>query len=238
MSWRFSFSAGRVAVLVAIGVAALLVHRRGRDPDGDGRRGQHAPGRGRRLPVLRDRGHPPARGDHGGQNSIPANYLALFKRRAQYGVPWVCSPGSARSRRRRPDQPAGSASGRTRSARPGHADRHRRGVGNTWGGAPVHPASEVVSGVATDDNGDGVASVYEPADAIAGAAKYLLEHGVQNNVTGPSSPTTTWSPTSRPCSTGLASTPGRLHRAHHPVSAPECLTSAQTTACRTISSPP
>ena len=40
--------------------------------------------------------------------------------------------------------------------------------GNTWGGAPVHPAAEAVSGVATDDNGDGVASVYDPADAIAG----------------------------------------------------------------------
>jgi cell wall-associated NlpC family hydrolase len=55
-------------------------------------------------------------------------------------------------------------------------------AGNTWGGAPVHPASEQVGGVATDANGDGIASVYEPADAIAGAAKYLLEHGVLNNV--------------------------------------------------------
>jgi cell wall-associated NlpC family hydrolase len=55
-------------------------------------------------------------------------------------------------------------------------------AGNTWGGAPVHPASEHVNGVATDANGDGTASVYDPADAVAGAAKYLLEHGVQNNV--------------------------------------------------------
>ena len=50
-------------------------------------------------------------------------------------------------------------------------------AGNTWGGAPVHPAAEKVSGVATDEDGDGTASVYDPADAIAGAAKYLLEHG-------------------------------------------------------------
>ncbi len=55
-------------------------------------------------------------------------------------------------------------------------------AGNTWGGAPVHPASEHVNGVATDANGDGIASVYEPPDAIAGAAKYLLEHGVLDNV--------------------------------------------------------
>ena len=55
-------------------------------------------------------------------------------------------------------------------------------AGNQWGGAPVHPATEKVNGVATDANGDGTASVYDPADAIAGAAKYLLEHGVLDNV--------------------------------------------------------
>ena len=55
---------------------------------------------------------------------------------------------------------------------------------NVWGGAPVHPASERVNGVATDGNGDGIASVYEPADAVAGAAKYLLRNGVQGNVRG------------------------------------------------------
>ncbi len=50
------------------------------------------------------------------------------------------------------------------------------------GRGAVHSASEKVNGVATDGNGDGVASVYEPADAIPGAAKYLLEHGVLDNV--------------------------------------------------------
>ena len=55
--------------------------------------------------------------------------------------------------------------------------------GNAWGGLPVHPASEVVNGVATDEDGDGIASVYEPADAIAGAAKYLVAHGVQQDPT-------------------------------------------------------
>ena len=57
-------------------------------------------------------------------------------------------------------------------------------AGNEWGGAPVHPASEHVNGVATDADGDGIASVYDPADAIAGAAKYLLEHGVQQRRPG------------------------------------------------------
>src|SRR6202035_2502763 len=54
--------------------------------------------------------------------------------------------------------------------------------GNSWGGAPVHPSSEVVAGVATDEDGDGKADVYDPADAIAGAAKYLVAHGAQQSI--------------------------------------------------------
>ena len=54
-------------------------------------------------------------------------------------------------------------------------------AGNQWGGAAVHPAGQKVNGVATDANHDGMASVYEPADAIAGAARYLLAHGVLDN---------------------------------------------------------
>jgi cell wall-associated NlpC family hydrolase len=53
--------------------------------------------------------------------------------------------------------------------------------GNEWGGAPVHPAGEVVNGVATDANGNGQANVYDPADAIAGAARYLVQAGVQTS---------------------------------------------------------
>jgi cell wall-associated NlpC family hydrolase len=53
--------------------------------------------------------------------------------------------------------------------------------GNQWGGTATHPASEAVSGVATDEDGNGTASVYDPADAIAGAAKYLIAHGAQQN---------------------------------------------------------
>ena len=55
---------------------------------------------------------------------------------------------------------------------------------NVWGGAPVHPASEVVNGVAADEDGGPDADVYDPADAIAGAAKYLVAAGVQTNPSG------------------------------------------------------
>jgi cell wall-associated NlpC family hydrolase len=119
------------------------------------------------------------------RNSIPANYLPLFQSiGAKYKVPWVILAGIAKVE---------SDDGQT--TLPGvHSGVNAFGAagpmqigiggaaGNQWGGAPVHPASEKVNGVATDANGDGVASVYEPADAIAGAAKYLLAHGVLDNV--------------------------------------------------------
>jgi len=118
-------------------------------------------------------------------NSIPANYLALFKSiGARYKVPWVVLAGIGKvesddGRTTLPGVHSGSNAF-------GAAGPMQIGIGgastDTWGGAPVHPASQHVTGVATDANGDGTASVYDPADAIAGAAKYLLEHGVLTNI--------------------------------------------------------
>src|SRR6202000_834028 len=53
--------------------------------------------------------------------------------------------------------------------------------GQTRGGRPSPPAAQNVRGAAVDEDGNGVASVYDPADAIAGAAKDLLAHGVLSN---------------------------------------------------------
>ena len=117
-------------------------------------------------------------------DAIPADYLALFQRiGAQYSVPWVILAGIAKveSNDGQSTLP-GVHSGANAFGAAGPLQIGIRGAaGNQWGGAPVHPASEQVNGVATDANGDGIASVYEPADAIAGAAKYLLAHGVLDN---------------------------------------------------------
>jgi cell wall-associated NlpC family hydrolase len=119
------------------------------------------------------------------RNSIPANYLALFRSiGAQYKVPWVILAGIAKVES---DDGQTTLPGVHSGANAfGAAGPMQIGIGgaagNEWGGAPVHPAAEKVNGVAVDANEDGVASVYEPADAIAGAAKYLLEHGVLDNV--------------------------------------------------------
>ena len=118
-------------------------------------------------------------------NSIPSDYLKWFQRVGlQYNVSWTVLAGIGKVE---------SDDGRTtlKGVASGSNDFGAAGPmqigiggasGNQWGGTAVHKASLVVGGVATDENGDGLASVYEPADAIAGAAKYLVAHGAQQNV--------------------------------------------------------
>jgi peptidoglycan DL-endopeptidase CwlO len=119
------------------------------------------------------------------RGSIPASYLTLFQSIGKrYGVPWTVLAGIGKVES---DDGQSSLPGVHSKANAfGAAGPMQIGIGgaagNQWGGAAVHPAREKVNGVATDADGDGIASVYDPADAIAGAAKYLLEHGVLSNV--------------------------------------------------------
>ena len=95
---------------------------------------------------------------------IPANYLYWYKRvGSQYGVPWTILAGIGTVE---------SDNGQT--TLPGvHSGQ------NGFGAAG--PMQIGIGGAATDEDGDGIANVYDPADAIAGAAKYLLEFNVQTN---------------------------------------------------------
>jgi cell wall-associated NlpC family hydrolase len=188
MNWRpsFTLSRGRAAVVVAIGLAALLVTSVALIPMAMVGGASLFLSAGAGCPSPAASASQPA-ATTAASNSVPADYLALFKQIGQqYGVPWVilAGIGKVESNDGQSNLP-GVHSGQNGF---GAAGPMQIGIGsastNTWGGAPVHPASEVVSGVATDANGDGIASVYEPADAIAGAAKYLLRNGVQSNVSG------------------------------------------------------
>jgi cell wall-associated NlpC family hydrolase len=234
VNWHLSFSGGRVAALVAIGVAVLLVTGLAVVPMAvvGGASLIFAAGTGCPANPGRTAAKQPAV-TTAARNSIPANYLALFKQTGQqYGVPWVvlAGIGAMESNDGRSNLP-GVHSGQNGF---GAAGPMQIGIGgastNTWGGAPVHPASQVVSGVATDANGDGVASVYDPADAIAGAAKYLLAHGVQTNVSAAIfaynhlqsyvQGVLNWA--------SIYSQGGYVQSNAVTVSAPECLTSIQT----------
>jgi cell wall-associated NlpC family hydrolase len=117
-------------------------------------------------------------------NSVPANYLKWFQKVGlQYNVSWtiLAGIGKVESDDGRTNLP-GVTSGQNGFGAAGPMQIGIEGAStNVWGGTANHPASEVVDGVATDEDGDGFADVYDPADAIAGAAKYLVAHGVQQN---------------------------------------------------------
>ena len=53
---------------------------------------------------------------------------------------------------------------------------------STWGGKPKIKMTEKVNGYASDGNGDGYADVYEPADAILGAARMLKRNGAPDDL--------------------------------------------------------
>jgi cell wall-associated NlpC family hydrolase len=57
-------------------------------------------------------------------------------------------------------------------------------AGNTWGGTPIHPATDHTGGYGIDGDHDGVVNVYDPGDAVPSAARYLKAHGAPGNLPG------------------------------------------------------
>ena len=111
---------------------------------------------------------------------IPPGYLPLYQAAADTcpGLPWpvLAAIGGIESNHGR-----STAQGVTAGANfAGAAGPMQFGIGgkagNTWGGLPVHQVPPQV-GYGTDGDGDGIANVYQPADAIPAAAKYLCANG-------------------------------------------------------------
>jgi peptidoglycan DL-endopeptidase CwlO len=171
----------RILVIGIIGVAGLLLLGLLAVPALIGTNMFFAAGAGCSGEQSGTAGQPPA----GGQaRSIPASYLYWYQKVGnQYGVPWtiLAGIGTVESDNGQTTLP-GVHSGSNAFGAAGPMQIGIGGAaGNVWGGLPVHPASEVVNGVATDEDNGPTVSVYDPADAIAGAAKYLLEFQVQTN---------------------------------------------------------
>jgi peptidoglycan DL-endopeptidase CwlO len=105
-------------------------------------------------------------------SSIPADYAYWYKKVGlQYNIPWTVLAGIGTEE---------SENGQ--STLPGvHSGQNGFGAAGPMqigiGGA----STDTWALVATDENNDGSASVYDPADAIAGAAKYLNMHGFQQS---------------------------------------------------------
>jgi peptidoglycan DL-endopeptidase CwlO len=174
-------SRSRILVPVIIGIAALGLLSLLAVPAVVGTNLFFAAGAGCSGQQTGTTGQPPAGSK---AKAIPADYLYWYKKVGQqYGVPWtiLAGIGTVESDNGQTTLP-GVHSGSNGFGAAGPMQIGIGGAaGNVWGGAPVHPASEVVSGVATDEDGGPDASVYDPADAIAGAAKYLLGSQVQTN---------------------------------------------------------
>jgi cell wall-associated NlpC family hydrolase len=103
---------------------------------------------------------------------IPANYLFWYQKVGkQYNVPWtiLAGIGTEESNNGQSTLP-GVSSGQNGF---GAAGPMQIGIGGA--------SSDTWAQVATVEDGKQPPSVYDPADAIAGAAKYLIAHGVQTN---------------------------------------------------------
>jgi peptidoglycan DL-endopeptidase CwlO len=119
--------------------------------------------------------------------SIPSDFLTWYRKVGkQYGIPWtvLAGIGTEESDNGQSTLP-GVHSGTNAFGAAGPMQIGVAGAStNTWGAQPIQPASDPVNGVATDEDGLPTVSVYDPADAIAGAAKYLNEHGYQTDPQG------------------------------------------------------
>src|SRR5438874_2027379 len=173
--------APRILVVGIIGLLAIVGLGRPAVPILGGTNASFAASAGCSGQQTGTAGQPPAGPK---AKSIPTDFLFWYKKVGQqYGVPWtiLAGIGTVESNNGQTTLP-GVRTGQNGFGAAGPMQIGIEGAsGNSWGGAPIHQASQVVAGVATDENGDGVANVYDPPDAIAGAARYLLEFGVQNN---------------------------------------------------------
>src|SRR6202046_3276080 len=140
--------------------------------------------------------------------AIPAAYLADYQRAgAEFGIPWTVLAGIGEVES---DQGRSGAPGVHSGANPaGAAGPMQFGIGglagNTWGGAPVHPASEHAGGYGTDGDHDGIVNVYDPGDATPSPAAFLQAPGARPasrpaSGRGPPGPPGKSSPTPKPSS--------------------------------------
>jgi hypothetical protein len=108
--------------------------------------------------------------------TIPARYLTLYQQAGrQYGIAWEILAGIGEVESDNGQSGAPGVHSGANSA--GAAGPMQFGIGgaagNTWGGAPIHPASEQTGGYGIDGDHDGIVDVYDPGDAIPSAARYL-----------------------------------------------------------------
>ena len=118
------------------------------------------------------------------ETEIPADYLVRYQQAgAASGVPWtvLAAIGWVETRHGTLDAP-GVRSGANSAGAAGPMQFGIGGrAGNTWGGQPIRAVPPVIP-YGVDGDGDGVADVYDPADAIPAAAGYLVANGAPQDL--------------------------------------------------------
>ncbi|PZG16976.1 C40 family peptidase [Nonomuraea aridisoli] len=113
-------------------------------------------------------------------SDIPRDYLELYQEYGErIGVQWniLAAVGKRETDHGRSTLP-GVRSGTNHAGAAGPMQF----LISTWGGKARIPMSSTFNGYASDGDGDGVGDVYNPADAILGAAKMLKRNGAPENV--------------------------------------------------------
>jgi hypothetical protein len=120
---------------------------------------------------------------------IPAEYLAAYQRAGErYGIDWavLAAIGKVECDHGRAPLPGCNPAGTVNVA---GATGPMQFLGSTWrAGSPpmtvpaiAPPTSTTSAGYAADGDGDGLADVWNPADAIAGAARLLQANGAPSD---------------------------------------------------------
>ncbi|GGO67709.1 C40 family peptidase [Nonomuraea cavernae] len=113
-------------------------------------------------------------------SDIPADYLKLYKEHGEkIGVQWniLAAVGKRETDHGRSELP-GVKSGTNSSGAAGPMQF----LISTWGGKARIEMSSRFNGYASDGDGDGIGDVYNPADAILGAARMLKRNGAPEQV--------------------------------------------------------
>ncbi|GHE29432.1 hydrolase Nlp/P60 [Streptosporangium violaceochromogenes] len=113
-------------------------------------------------------------------SDIPEDYLKLYRRHAKkVGVQWNVLAGVGK---RETDHGRSSLPGVKSGTNYAGAAGPMQFLISTWGGKAKIKIPSSFNGYASDGDGDGWADVYNPADAILGAAKMLKRNGAPENV--------------------------------------------------------
>lgn len=137
-------------------------------------------GAGGRIPDCSDDGARVQEASDSATADIPPDYLELYRKHAEkVGVQWtiLAAVGKRETDHGRSNLP-GVKSGTNYAGAAGPMQF----LISTWGGKARIPMSSEFNGYASDGDGDGIGDVYNPADAILGAARMLKRNGAPENV--------------------------------------------------------